>query len=260
MRVLDLCSGIGGFSIGLERAGFETVAFCEIEDAPRKVLLRHWPNIPCHNDIRTLKGSDIEAVDIICGGYPCQPFSKAGKRRGSEDSRHLWPDFIRLISELRPAWFIGENVTGHVSLGIDEVLSGLEAENYTARPFLIPACGVDAPHKRERCWVIASNNDTNAHSKRPHREGVNKFGNNEPHDGEISQLGSVCEVLAEQCGATIGHTKFGLEFERWKPEPRVGRMANGIPNRVDRIKMLGNSVAPRIPEIIGRAIMASALT
>ena len=147
LKVLDLFSGIGGFSLGLERTGgFETVAFCEIEEFPRKVLAKHWPEVPCFTDVRTLKGSDIGPVDLICGGYPCQPFSTAGQRRGQEDDRHLWPEFSRLVAELRPAWVIGENVAGHISMGLDDVLSDLEGQGYACRTFVIPACAVDAPH------------------------------------------------------------------------------------------------------------------
>ena len=118
LRVLDLFSGIGGFSLGLERTGgFETVAFCEIDPFCRQVLAKHWPDVPIHEDVRSLNGDAIGPVDVVCGGYPCQPFSLAGKRAGQEDDRHLWPEMYRIMDELRPAWFIGENVAGHVSMG-----------------------------------------------------------------------------------------------------------------------------------------------
>lgn len=156
LRVLDLFSGIGGFSLGLERSGgFETVAFCEIEPFPRRVLAKHWPNVPIFEDVRKLKGHDIGPVDVICGGYPCQPFSTAGKRQGQADDRHLWPEFRRLVAELRPTWVIGENVAGHISMGLDDVLADLEAEGYAARTFVIPACAVGASHRRDRVWTVA---------------------------------------------------------------------------------------------------------
>jgi DNA (cytosine-5)-methyltransferase 1 len=156
LRVLDLFSGIGGFSLGLERTGgFETVAFCEVEEFPRAVLAKHWPDVPCFPDVRKLKGADIDGpVDVICGGYPCQPFSTAGRRRGAEDDRHLWPEFNRLVAELRPTWVIGENVAGHISMGLDSVLSDLEGQGYACRTFVIPACAVDAPHRRDRVWTV----------------------------------------------------------------------------------------------------------
>lgn len=155
MKVLDLFSGIGGMSLGLERAGFQTVAFCEIEPFPRRVLAHHWPGVPIHNDVRKLRGADVGPVDVICGGYPCQPFSTAGQRRGAEDDRHLWPEFNRLVAELRPAWVIGENVAGHISMGLDNVLSDLEGQGYACRTFVIPACAVGLQHRRDRCWIVA---------------------------------------------------------------------------------------------------------
>jgi DNA (cytosine-5)-methyltransferase 1 len=131
LKVLDLFSGIGGFSLGLERTGgFETVAFCEIEDYPRRVLAKHWPNVPIYEDVKELTYERLETdglggIDIIVGGYPCQPFSTAGKRRGAEDDRHLWPEVKRLMATVRPTWGVFENVAGHISMGLDEVLSDL---------------------------------------------------------------------------------------------------------------------------------------
>lgn len=158
MKVLDLFSGIGGFSVGLERAGFETVAFCEIEEYPRAVLREHWPDVPIYGDIRELTGerlrSDGVVPDVICGGYPCQPFSVAGKQKAEDDPRHLWPEMFRLIRECRPRWVICENVSGHVKLGLDTVLDDLEGEGYTCWTFIIPACAVGAPHKRDRLWIV----------------------------------------------------------------------------------------------------------
>jgi len=123
MKVLDLFSGIGGFSLGLERAGMETVAFCEIEPFPCKILKKHWPHIPIFNDVRSL---DYDGrVDVICGGFPCQPFSVAGKQKGKEDDRHLWPAMFNLIKKHRPNWVIGENVAGLINMGLDDVLADL---------------------------------------------------------------------------------------------------------------------------------------
>ncbi len=154
MQVLDLFSGIGGFSLGLERAGFETVAFCEIEPYCQAVLKKHWPDVPIYNDVRKLDGKEFRGVDLVCGGYPCQPFSTAGKQKGSADERHLWPEMFRIIREARPRWVIAENVRGHVRLGFDEVALQLENDGFTVWPFIIPACAVDAPHRRERLWIV----------------------------------------------------------------------------------------------------------
>ena len=235
LKVLDLFSGIGGFSLGLEATGgFETVAFCEYADFPSRVLKKHWPDVPCFPDIRQLKGSDINGpVDVICGGYPCQPFSQAGLQRGEEDPRHLWPEMARLIQELRPTWVIGENVTGHIKLGLDQVLSDLEDQGYSARAFAIPAVSVNAPHKRERIWTVAHSNGSGL-------QGRQEAGNPESQrQGEDQHT----ERRPNLSGAI------------WEPEPNVGRVANGVPNRVDRLKCLGNAVVPQVVQKIGEGIL-----
>jgi len=156
LKILDLFSGIGGFSLGLEATGhFETAAFCEIEPYCKQVLKKHWPTVPIFDDIRQLKGTDIGTIDIITGGYPCQPFSVAGKQKAEQDPRHLWPEYFRLIQELRPTWVIGENVSGHIKLGLDSVLEDLASEGYSTRTFSISASSIGANHKRERVWTVA---------------------------------------------------------------------------------------------------------
>ena len=164
MRVLDLFSGIGGFSLGLQRAGMQTVAFCEIDPFCRQVLQKRWPEVPIFEDIFKLTKAelvkagvmgDAKPIDIICGGFPCQPFSVAGKQRGKRDDRYLWPEMLRVISEVRPRWIVCENVPGIIKLALDDVLSDLESLGYTCQTFNIPACAVDAPHKRDRIWIVA---------------------------------------------------------------------------------------------------------
>jgi site-specific DNA-cytosine methylase len=155
MNVLDLFSGIGGFSLGLEAAGMHTAAFCEC-DSSQAVLRKHWPDTPIHPDIRTIDASSYAGtVELVCGGYPCQPFSVAGKRQAQADERHLWPEMLRVIRSVRPRWVVAENVAGHIELGFDEVAASLEAEGFTVWPFVIPACAVDAHHRRDRVWIIA---------------------------------------------------------------------------------------------------------
>jgi len=277
LRVLDLFSGIGGFSLGLERTGgFETVAFCEYEPFPRAVLARHWPNVPCFPDVRELKGSDIDGpVDVICGGYPCQPFSTAGQRRGKEDDRHLWPEFSRLVAELRPTWVIGENVAGHISMGLDDVLSDLEGQGYACRAFVIPACAVDAPHRRDRVWAVAFSDRGNGQPSESERPRVRPAADRQGADADLGGASAKRAAMADakrirQSGqgqpsitsnqAPNRKRETGDAFNErgrceWLPEPNVGRVAHGVSRRVDRLKALGNAVVPQIPEMIGRAIL-----
>ena len=153
MRHLDLFSGIGGFALGLEATQqIKTVAFCEIDKYCTKVLNKNWPEVPVYNDIKELthdklKADGIDNIDIITGGYPCQPFSVAGNKKGVEDPRHLWPEYFRLIKECRPTWVIGENVAGHIKLGLDAVQEDLESEGYSLRTFSISASSIGAPHQ-----------------------------------------------------------------------------------------------------------------
>lgn len=164
MNVLDLFSGIGGFSLGLHKVGFKTVAFCEIDKYCRKVLQKHYKDIKIYDDVKELEGKKIEeevgAIDIIVGGFPCQPFSIAGAKKGTSDDRHLWPEMFRLIKELKPRWVIGENVRGIISIQdgmvFENVCTDLEGEGYEVRAFNIPAAGIGAPHKRERIWIVAN--------------------------------------------------------------------------------------------------------
>lgn len=168
---LDLFSGIGGFSLGLESAGLvKTVAFCDYEKFCQKVLKKHWPHVPIYGDVKELtherlKADGIDTIDIITGGYPCQPFSVAGSQKGEQDPRHVWPEMFRLIQELRPAFVIGENVSGHIKLGLDTVLENLESEGYNARTFSISAASIGANHKRERVWTLAYSNDKGIRSR-----------------------------------------------------------------------------------------------
>lgn len=283
MRVLDLFSGIGGFSLGLGHAGMETIAFCEIDPFCRKVLAKHWPDIPIHEDVRELDGREYSA-DVICGGYPCQGESLAGERRGADDDRWLWPEMFRLVKTIRPAWVIGENVIGHVTMGLDGVLSDLESLGYAAQTFIIPACAVDAPHRRYRVWIIA-NCDSNRFKKqnalRRGRSGATRVCEALPNTGSQQHKSgrdaferpageklSVADADSDKrhrrrrtvqmgWGGLACKTENDCNAARneWPSESGIRRMAYGIPNRVDRLRGLGNAVVPQIPEIIGRAIM-----
>jgi DNA-cytosine methyltransferase len=161
IRILDLCSGIGGFSLGLEATGgFETVAFCEVDEFCCKVLNKHWPGVPIYKDLKEL-GNDptriVQEFDLICGGIPCQPFSVAGKKKGKEDDRHLWPYMHEIIKHKKPSWVIVENVGGFVNVALDDVCLDLEAQGYATQSFIIPACSVEAPHRRDRIWILGKN-------------------------------------------------------------------------------------------------------
>ena len=162
---LSLFSGYGGLDLAAETAGFETIGQCEWADYPTAILEKRWPNVSRWRDIRTLTGEDfyertgLRTVDAISGGFPCQPFSVAGKQRGKADDRYLWPEMLRVIRELRPRWVIGENVSGIINMALDTVLADLEREGYSCRAVVLPAAGVDAPHKRERVAILGYSND-----------------------------------------------------------------------------------------------------
>ncbi|MDX0180873.1 DNA (cytosine-5-)-methyltransferase [Sinorhizobium meliloti] len=257
LRVLDLFSGIGGFSLGLERTGgFETVAFCEIEEFPRRVLKKHWPEVPCYHDVRELTADTLRrdgiAVDVICGGFPCQDISLAGDGAGLEGERSgLWFEYSRLISEIRPRFIIVENVAALLSRGHGRVLGDLAALGYDAEWHCIPASAVGAPHRRDRIWIVAypdsegerqSAVSGQAIGVRPSDRGQALADANRPRL-EIKFYGEAGELPA------------ALRAYSWSSEPGVGRMAYGVPARVDRIGSLGNAVVPQIPEMIGHAIL-----
>ena len=257
LTVLDLFSGIGGFSLGLENAGMETVAFCETNEFCRKVLAKHWPSVPCYGDIRELTGAIIEKevgpIDLISGGFPCQPFSQAGKQQGVADDRYLWPEMFRIIREVRPRWVLGENVAGIVKLALDQVLADLESLGYACQSFVIPACAVDAPHQRKRVWIVAHHSE--------HGRGSRGQGRSDPSSPR--QPEQALQDVAYSAGSKRprNRAKSGWEQSRlanegrWLPEPNVGRVAHGVSNRVHRLRALGNAVVPGVVEMIGRAII-----
>jgi len=246
LKVLDLFSGIGGFSLGLERTGgFETVAFCEIEPFPRKVLAKHWPEVPCYEDVRTLTAARLAAdgiaVDVITGGFPCQDLSVAGKRAGLDGKRSgLWSEIVRLTRDLRPRYLIVENVA-NLLRGPSEkrggwfgrVLGDMAELGYDAEWENIPAAAVGAPHRRERVWIMA-------HPTEKYRR---KIG---PHDWTC--LG---RKISNDTGPIL------VNQVRWPSPPRMDRVDDGFSRKLDRYAGVGNAVIPQIPEMIGRAILAS---
>ena len=252
---IDLFSGIGGFSLAAKWAGFETTVFCEKDPFCQKVLKKHWPDVPIIEDIFEFDGSKHRNATLLTGGVPCQPVSCAGKRRGKEDDRWLWPEALRVIRECKPQWVILENVRGLTSLNggveFENLLLELEFENYETRAFLIPACGVDAPHKRERVWIVA-------HSES--KQGWRCFEFRMESDvGTGSEKAIVADTNISrpqghrelgQCAGELSfrtaRPKTGQQYAKWLPEPNVGRLATRIPNRVARLRALGNSIVPQL--------------
>jgi len=231
MRVLDLFSGIGGFSLGLERTGgFRTVAFCEIDPFCRRVLAKHWPKVPCYHDVNMLTKDQLDAdgisVDVICGGFPCQDISNAGLQAGIRADRSgLWFQYARIISEIRPRFVIVENVAALLARGMGDVLGTLAEIGYDAEWSVISACAMGSPQTRERVWIVAY---------------------------------PMCERLEGLHDARQRiHMQSASQYFRWdwQAQPDVYRKSDGFPNAMDAIKSLGNAVVPQIPELIGRAIM-----
>ena len=313
MDHVDLCSGIGGFALGFEWAGLSRpVLFCDIEPWSRKVLRKHWPDVPIAEDVKEL-ASDPDGLipdtdprrTILTAGYPCQSFSLAGKRRGTEDDRHIWPYIFSIIQARRPAFCVFENVYGHVTLGLDQVLSDLEGEGYATRPFIVPACAIDAPHRRDRLWIIARNVANSRRSgcntrgniearkktfgsaptsftKRPSKNVANanctrlqqgdkemeRRPSKQSNGGSVQSRKTLADAkrierqgsserqiygerdLQKQLGRGSKDTQV-----RWPTEPPVGRVADGIPRRVDRLRGLGNAIVPQIAQRIGETIL-----
>ena len=370
LRHVDLCSGIGGFSLGFEWAKLSTpVQFCDIEPWSRKILAKHWPHVPIATDVKELANDPerlVRECDIITAGYPCQPFSVAGRQKGEEDPRHIYPYISKIIASKRPSWVVFENVGGHIALGLDKVLADLALKDYATRVFIIPAASVGAPHRRDRIWIIGRNvgdskhngssateiggineenagrasegkdqteqsqgtggrrNNEDVPNTESQRTGTNdegiwqrsgrtgggegtamahtvseglegRIGNSQGGERQIlsteqhnrdevwsasgryggengeGQEQNVAHPKSEQSASSDnrGEQRTASESEQRKPrgsgswggrgcnwavEPNVGRVAHGVPRRVDRIKGLGNAIVPQIAMQIGLAI------
>lgn len=330
MKVGSLFSGIGGFDLGLERAGMQVVWQVENDPFCNKVLAKHWQDVQRFGDIKDCGKHNLEPVDLICGGWPCQPFSVAGKQRGAADDRYLWPEVIRIVEALRPTWFLGENVPGIIRMDLDNVLIDLDNAGYAAKPISIPACGLGAPHRRERVFVVAYGglSKQQRRNKEAYGQRQRKSSRREPspyggearravadtsqrqNDGrerrdleEKTGSGECLDPAADLGCENVAHTEIdslgaGLCTDEpgrqrgtrpcdkgcavdnamcrrhrtqenevctrrhspvhpswWSTEPDVGRVAHGVPSRVDRLRSLGNAVVPQIVEFIGRQIM-----
>ena len=236
MNHLDLFSGIGGFALAAQWAGHTTVGFCEIEPYAQQVLKKNFPSVPVFPDICKLKRSDINVpVDLITGGFPCQPFSVAGRKKGTQDDRDLWPEMLRVIKDFRPTWIIGENVANFVNMAFQRTKTDLESEGYQVLPFIVPACGVGAPHRRDRVWILA-------YSRCSLRQGGIKQGADEVEN--TKQNANILERSSDVADAK----SYGRQGDpnQWEFEPDVGRVAHGVPHRVDRLKGLGNAIVPQV--------------
>ena len=347
---LDLFSGIGGFALAARWNGYRTLGFCDNEPYAQAVLKKHWPDVPCHKDIREVRGELYAGVTLLTGGFPCQPFSVAGKQGGKNDDRYLWPEMLRVIREARPTWIIGENVAGIVNMALDQVHTDLEAEDYEVESIIIPACAVDAPHKRDRVWIVGhsklngfttpktgggllnqseeqgrkiekressgtggspadvadtiSLSERSAHGSKEwgcvrgrQEQDIgqrNEVGSNssdsredvaDSNGGQLSQrkpegqsvqmLGKgsqrICNVAntfsqrgcsgnpegeyAEDAGQSPRHPWNNIGgMATWLAEPNVGRVAHGVPNRVAKLRGLGNAIVPQVASEIIRCI------
>jgi DNA (cytosine-5)-methyltransferase 1 len=313
MQIIDLFSGIGGFSLAGHWMGWETIQFCEIDKFCQALLKQNFPGVPIHNDIKTLKGEQIkinpDEPTILVGGFPCQPFSNAGKRKGDQDSRHLWPEMLRVIRNVQPKYVVGENVSGFVNwnggMVFDEAQSDLENEGYEVQSFILPAVAVGAPHRRDRVWIVA-----HAKSWRGGRSGngdceKGSEGSNEPQptisgtasansdcfrcNGISSQdeifttkgrIYAQCNIKpfskmeyaansnlqrckepwiiseSEREGQYSGMGNPRGAFDRFPTQSPICGGDDGISNRVDRLKALGNAIVPQVALQIFKAIQS----
>ena len=288
MKHLDLFSGIGGFALAARRVGWETVGFCEIDPYCQKVLRKHWPDVPIYEDVTQLDGRPHRgAVDIITGGFPCQDISLAGKGAGIDGERSgLWSHLARLIGEIRPAYAVLENVSALLGRGLDRVAGDLAEIGYDCEWHCIPASAVGAPHRRDRVWITAypvsdrgrpdagtqSRTETECSQlQQENRQALpgdveKTRGDLADSEGDLrrtprherSETPDGCSTDTDtNCKPKIGIAESWRECNQWTTEPDVGRVADGIPRRVDRLRALGNAIVPQVAEMIFRAINGS---
>lgn len=265
---LSLFSGIGGLDLAAEWAGFTTVGQCEFADYPTKVLEKHWPDVPRWRDVRTLtkesfyERTGLRTVDVISGGFPCQPFSVAGKQKGKGDDRYLWPEMLRVITELRPRCVVGENVPGIIKIAAGQVVKDLERAGYHVVVFNFEAAAVGAWHRRSRVFFTGLADVADAACERIQRHAAICSAKPAERSGQMqsdAESGNEA-VYGTMCIGCAGDARWGQSQELadgrcWAAEPDVGRVAHGIPARVDRLKCLGNAVVPQQAYPIFKALM-----
>jgi len=335
LTVGSLFSGIGGFELGLERAGMRVIWQAEIDPYAAAVLRKHWPGVPNHGDVRSIRAGYVERPDVLCGGFPCQDISNAGKREGIDGERSgLWSEFARIIGELRPRYVIVENVAAMLGRGIERVLGDLAALGFDAEWHCIPAAAVGAPHRRDRVWILAYSarnehrpgdgeirrpreralasdslrggieqddaqrgaladandgrcevdriaqhgDEQGAPGRQPDGCGTGRRGNGAQsqaatwdadagnQDAAWANVADSCQFGPQEwgwlagmvCESSIHDARARVERNGWwLTEPDVGRVAHGVPARVDRLRCLGNAIVPQVAEIIGRAIVSA---
>ncbi|MGA0207815.1 MAG: DNA cytosine methyltransferase [Ilumatobacteraceae bacterium] len=254
----SLFAGIGGFDLGLERAGMTCAWQVEREPYAVRVLEKHWPNVRRHDDVCTFPPEEGNwEVDLICGGFPCQDISCAGKGAGLAGERSgLWHEMHRIIGELRPRFVIVENVAALLSRGMETVLGELTEIGYDAEWHVIPACAVGAPHRRDRVWIVAFNADRehDNQERKVSRELCANTSRVRAHVADTDRAGREKQRRPEP--ESTQHAAAELSGW-WETEPAMGRVVDGLPHRVDRLRGLGNAVVPQIVELIGRAITES---
>lgn len=255
MKSIELFAGIGGIALAAQKAGIETIALCEKNPFCQKVLEKNFPGIPIFDDIKTFTRDLLEqrgviekdgAVDLISGGFPCQPYSISGKRKGKEDDRDLWGEMFRIIQEFKPRWIVGENVANFANMELERTVSDLESTGYETQSFIIPACSVNAPHRRERIFIVSYLVKHGCNSRSRDREERHFQNDKEQH---LSKIQPKREGFLFEFGEVNSIFGWGAH------QPRMGRVANGIPNRMDRIIALGNAVVPAQIYPIFKAIM-----
>jgi len=298
---IDLFAGIGGFSLASRWAGFRTIAFCEKDEWCQKVLAKNFGAvmadstrrenngrksrimgsatesggridpaanvgrengcIPLYPDIRTFPGHLYRGATLLTGGFPCQPFSCAGKQQGKEDDRDLWPFMFRVIKDARPTWIIGENVAGFVKMELDRSISDLESEGYSVRTFIIPACATDAKHRRDRCWIVAYNNSIRCDLRGIEGQGI--YGEEQTRHEVVAGNQDVADSKNHRQSWDRTTRPRGTGFkdyccwqdeDKWFAQSGMGRVASRIPNRVDRLKGLGNAIIPQVAFELFKAI------